>query len=97
MSVQQMKFEMVALGKVEVNGVEYEAGDPFTALGPQQMRFLLERGVARGASEVVGDVAVGNVVPPDEIDFTTPDTGNKGTQDEQATTGASTQARRAKR
>lgn len=99
MSMQQAVFEMIALGKVEVNGVEYEAGEPFVAIGPQQMRFLRDRGVARGASEVVGDAAVGSVVqsPPNEIDFNPPATGNQGTQDEQAITGANTQVRRAKR
>ncbi len=75
-TVEVPKFEMLALGKVEVGGVEYAAGDVFVVQGADRVRWLIANGSAKPYSLTEGEAGVASA-PKGTSETTTMSTGTQ--------------------
>lgn len=82
MSAELAKFEMVALGKVEVGGVEYAPGDVFVVHGADRVRWLIANRAAKPHSLAEVEAGVASAPQGTTTTPTAAPTGdNSGTRD----------------
>lgn len=93
MSRESIKFELIALSKVEVSGVEYASGDSFSVSDPGTARWLISRGIAKSASSVEEGAAEGSAAEAPSEQKQVPDVGKEGTSNGQASSQAARKGR----